>query len=355
MLRQICILFCLFLATVSSSATKPDGSQRQKYKYGVNYIYRIYLSDKKDSPYSLAHPSRFLSHRSLARRKRQHLELDSTDLPVSPRYIRQIEKAEGVSVIGQSRWQNTLLVRVKDTTLMHNLDQLPFVTKRKQVWLSPDSITQTAERVKHLDRFDEHDHIPTRKYGRSHEQIRLLQGQRLHDIDMKGAGMMIAIIDGGFRNVDRIPAFQRTDIRGFKDFVCPPSPSVFAETDHGTKVLSAMALNEPFYYVGSAPKSAYWLLRSEDQQTEQEVEEDYWVMAAEFADSVGCDLINSSLGYNEYDHASMSHPLWHLNGHTTFISQAASMLADKGIILINSAGNSGMGPWKKITVPADAA
>ena len=317
MLRQICMLFCLFLATVSSSATKPDGSQRQKYKHGVNYIYRIYLSDKKESPYSLAHPSRFLSHRSLARRKRQHLELDSTDLPVSPRY-------------------------------------LPFVTKRKQVWLSPDSITQTAERVKHLDRFDEHDHIPTKKYGRSHEQIRLLQGQRLHDIDMKGAGMMIAIIDGGFRNVDRIPAFQRTDIRGFKDFVCPPSPSVFAETDHGTKVLSAMALNEPFYYVGSAPKSAYWLLRSEDQQTEQEVEEDYWVMAAEFADSVGCDLINSSLGYNEYDHASMSHPLWHLNGHTAFISQAASMLVNKGIILINSAGNSGMGPWKKITVPADA-
>ena len=354
MLRQICMLFCLFLATVSSSAMKPDGSQRQKYKHGVNYIYRIYLSDKKDSPYSLAHPSRFLSHRSLARRKRQQLELDSTDLPVSPRYIRLIEKPEGVSVIGQSRWQNTLLVRVKDTTMMHSLDQLPFVTKRKLVWLSPDSITQTAERVKHLDRFDEHDHIPTKKHGRSHEQIRLLQGQRLHDIEMEGAGMMIAVIDGGFRNVDRIPAFQRTDIRGYKDFVSPPSPSVFAETDHGTKVLSAMALNEPFYYVGSAPKSAYWLLRSEDQQTEQEVEEDYWVMAAEFADSVGCDLINSSLGYNEYDHASMSHPLWHLNGHTAFISQAASMLADKGIILINSAGNSGMGPWKKITVPADA-
>jgi subtilisin family serine protease len=228
------------------------------------------------------------------------------------------------------------------------------VQKRKLVWHSPDSVTLTAERVKYLDRFDEHDHRPDQKYGRSYEQIRLLQGQRLHGIEMEGAGMMIAVIDGGFRNVDRIPAFQRTDIRGYKDFVCPPSPSVFAETDHGTKVLSAMALNEPFYYIGSAPKSAYWLLRSEDQQTEQEVEEDYWVMAAEFADSVGCDLINSSLGYNEYDHASMSHPLWHLNGHTAFISEAASLLADKGIILINSAGNSGMGPWKKITVPADA-
>lgn len=354
MLRLICMLFCLLLATVSSSAKKPDVAQRQKYKHGTSFIYRVYLSDKKGSPYSLAHPSRFLSRRSLDRRKRQHLALDSTDLPVSPRYIRQIEKNEEVSVIGQSRWKNTLLIRVKDTTLLQTLDQLPFVQKRKLVWLSPDSITLTAERVKYLDRFDEHDHRPDQRYGRSHEQIRLLQGQRLHDIEMEGAGMMIAIIDGGFRNVDRIPAFQRADIRGYKDFVCPPSPSVFAETDHGTKVLSAMALNEPFYYIGSAPKSAYWLLRSEDQQTEQEVEEDYWVMAAEFADSVGCDLINSSLGYNEYDHARMNHPLWHLNGQTAFISQAASMVADKGIILINSAGNSGMGPWKKITVPADA-
>ena len=354
MLRLICMLFCLLLATVSSSAKKPDVAQRQKYKHGTSFIYRVYLSDKKGSPYSLAHPSRFLSRRSLDRRKRQHLALDSTDLPVNPRYIRQIEKNEEVSVIGQSRWKNTLLVRVKDTTLLHSLDQLPFVQERKLVWQSPDSITQTTERVKYLDRFDEHDHRPDQRYGRSHEQIRLLQGQRLHDIEMEGAGMMIAIIDGGFRNVDRIPAFQRADIRGYKDFVCPPSPSVFAETDHGTKVLSAMALNEPFYYIGSAPKSAYWLLRSEDQQTEQEVEEDYWVMAAEFADSIGCDLINSSLGYNEYDHAMMNHPLWHLNGHTAFISQAASMVADKGIILINSAGNSGMGPWKKITVPADA-
>ena len=354
MLRLICMLFCLLLATVSSSAKKPDVAQRQKYKHGTSFIYRVYLSDKKGSPFSLAHPSRFLSRRSLDRRKRQHLVLDSTDLPVNPRYIRQIEKNEEVSVIGQSRWKNTLLVRVKDTTLLHSLDQLPFVQERKLVWQSPDSITQTTERVKYLDRFDEHDHRPDQRYGRSHEQIRLLQGQRLHDIEMEGAGMMIAIIDGGFRNVDRIPAFQRADIRGYKDFVCPPSPSVFAETDHGTKVLSAMALNEPFYYIGSAPKSAYWLLRSEDQQTEQEVEEDYWVMAAEFADSIGCDLINSSLGYNEYDHAMMNHPLWHLNGHTAFISQAASMVADKGIILINSAGNSGMGPWKKITVPADA-
>ena len=169
-----------------------------------------------------------------------------------------------------------------------------------------------------------------------------------------GKDMMIAVIDGGFKNVNRIPAFQQIDICGYQDFVNPASPSIFSETDHGTKVLSTMAINKPYFYIGTAPMASYWLLRSEDQQTEQEVEEDYWTMAAEFADSVGCDLINSSLGYHEYDYPWMSHQLHQLNGRTAFVSRSASLLASKGIILVNSAGNSGMGSWKKIGVPSDA-
>ena len=191
-------------------------------------------------------------------------------------------------------------------------------------------------------------------YGQASRQITTLKGQRLHDIGMLGQGMMIAVIDGGFKNVDKIPAFHRVDIRGTQDFVTPRSPSVFAETDHGTKVLSAMAMNTPYYYIGTAPRASYWLLRSEDQQTEQEVEEDYWTMAAEFADSVGCDLVNSSLGYNEYDHRYQSYHQWELDGRTSFASRSASMMARKGILLVSSAGNSGMGTWKKIGVPADA-
>lgn len=354
MLRLLILIFCTFYMTVIQAANAPRmQQQRQKYKHGPAYIYRLYLKDKDNSPYNLAHPNRFLSRRSLDRRKRQHLAIDSTDLPVSPRYIRQIESEE-FTVIGQSRWMNTLLVRMRDSVSVQKLDTLSFVKGHKLVWQSPDSVIRTAERSKYHDNFDEHDKQPNQLYGKAYNQISAVQGQRLHDISMRGEGMMIAIIDGGFRNVDRIPAFQTVDIRGTKDFVYPASPTVYAETEHGTKVLSTMAINVPFYYIGTAPRSAYWLLRSEDQQTEQEVEEDYWCMAAEFADSVGCDLINSSLGYYEYDHPSMSHPLWHLDGHTAHISKAASMLADKGIILINSAGNSGMGPWKKITVPADA-
>ncbi len=353
MLRLLLVFLCTLSMTVLSAVTVPKLPQREKYRHGPHFIYRVYLNDKNDSPYSLDRPGRFLSYRSLDRRKRQHLALDSTDLPVSPRYIRQIA-SENIHVIGKSRWMNTVLVRMKDSTLVQQLGHLPFVKGCKLVWQSPDSLIRTAERSKYHEEFEEHNKQPQQLYGNAYHQIHALQGQRLHDISMRGEGKMIAIIDGGFRNVDRIPSFQSVDILGTKDFVCPPSPTIFAETDHGTKVLSTMALNVPYYYIGTAPRSSYWLLRSEDQQTEQEVEEDYWTMAAEFADSVGCDLINSSLGYNQYDHAGMSHPLWHLDGHTAFISQAASLLAGKGMILINSAGNSGMGPWKKITVPADA-
>ena len=351
-MRRLLLLLTVLLSTPLLYAT-PDMAERVKYKDGPAYIYRIYLSDKKGTPYSLERPSRYLSRRSVERRKRQSLPLDSTDLPVSPTYTQQLERL-GATIIGKSRWQNTVLVRLNDSSIVSRYRQLPFVNACRLVWQAPDSITPTAQRSKYQEEFDTYHYTEGQPYGKSYEQINALQGQRLHQMGMRGEGMMIAVIDGGFKNVDRIPAFEKIDIRGNRDFVCPPSPSIFAETDHGTKVLSAMAVEVPNYYIGSAPQASYWLLRSEDQQTEQEVEEDYWTMAAEFADSVGCDLINSSLGYNEYDHPYMTHALWHLDGKTAFISRTASMLASKGIILVNSAGNSGMGPWKKIGVPADA-
>ena len=172
--------------------------------------------------------------------------------------------------------------------------------------------------------------------------------------------MTIAVLDGGFQNYDRIPALRRTRIEGVHDFVLPINDSetarrkVFNRIDHGTKVLSALAAQAPEVTMGTAPEAAYWLLRCEDPLTEQPVEEDYWTMAAEWADSVGADVINSSLGYYKYDNSTDSYRLQDLDGRTAFVSRTASMLAQKGIVLCNSAGNSGMGQWKKIGVPADA-
>ena len=231
-----------------------------------------------------------------------------------------------MSVIGQSRWQNTVLVRTKDSTAIDKLRLLPCIKESRLVWLSPDSITPTAVKTPYRSKLEPLHYMEDQPYGRSYTQINTLQGHRLHQIGLKGHNMMIAIIDGGFKNANAIPVFLKASINGYKDFVTPASPSIFAETDHGTKVLSAMATNEPNYYIGTAPGASYWLLRSEDQQTEQEVEEDYWTMAAEFADSVGCDLINSSLGYSTYDHPWMSHKLWQLDGHTTFTNSTQDLI-----------------------------
>jgi len=353
--KQILLLaVILFSIPVSLYADiNQKSSHRIKYKDSPAYIFRVSLTDKHGTGYSLEHPTSFLSHRSVNRRRKQGLSLDSTDLPVSKRYIRMIEKRD-IDVIGQSRWQNTLLVRVRDSSLILPIRQLPCVKSCQLVWQAPDSVAPSAIKTKYHEHFEERDSVTNDLYGQSSNQIKSLKGQRLHDIGKRGEKMMIAVIDGGFKNVDKIPAFQSVDILGTKDFVYPASPNIFAETDHGTKVLSALALNTPYFYIGSAPRASYWLLRSEDQQTEQKVEEDYWTMAAEFADSVGCDIVNSSLGYNEFDHNTMSYRQWQLDGQTAFISRSASMMADKGILLVNSAGNSGMGTWKKIGVPADA-
>ena len=358
------LIICVLIATICHIPTCAGSSLRKKYPGGKYYIWRYTLKDKQGTTYSLDHPGRWLTHRSVERRKRQGIAVDSTDLPVSARYLRQIEqalkeplgngrkKSSEWNIIGTSRWNNTVLVRSNDTLLLNRLSNLDFTVKSQCVWISPDSIDRMVKHTYH-ESFNPWDSIKGVYYGNSKEQIEMLVGQRLHNIGHKGKGMTIAVLDGGFQNVDVIPAFKHANIVGTKDFVFPNSQYFFQETDHGTKVLSAMASNEPQVLIGTAPEARYWLLRCEDQQTEQAVEEDYWAMAAEFADSVGADIITSSLGYNEYDHA----PCYHqrdLDGKTALISRTASMLAKKGIVLVNSAGNSGMGPWKKISFPADA-
>lgn len=356
----------LVLATMLAGSISSEAASKIKYPGGKFYIWRYTLCDKQGSDYSLEHPGRWLSHKSIERRRRQGLSLDSTDLPVSRQHLKNIEKtANGFihqekrssmewTIIGTSRWQNTVLVRSNDSTLLSHLATLDCIKTSCQVWESPDSIERGFPKIKVSDKWFTWDSIRGEYYGHGRDQIEMLNGHRLHNIGHKGSGITIAVLDGGFQNCDLIPIFQKTNILGVKDFVYPNSTHFYRETDHGTKVLSAMAANEPQILVGTSPEARYWLLRCEDQQTEQPVEEDYWTMAAEFADSAGVDIISSSLGYNEYDAHLGDYRLRDLDGKTALISRTASLLARKGIILVNSAGNLGMGPWKKITFPADA-
>ena len=350
MKQAICLLLVLLWSfTMSAAKTKYPGKK--------TYIYRYELRDKAATQYSLEKPQRFLSHKSLERRKRQGLSVDSTDLPVCKQYIKLFHR-KNAQVIGTSRWQNTVLVSSPDSLLLISLDTLSIVKKSTCVFISPDSIDIPGDiRWNVHEDFNRWDSVKNDPYGMARQQIEMLNGIFLHEKGYTGKGITIAILDGGFQNYKRIPAFQGTRILGTHDFVWSHNSQGiggFESIDHGTKVLSAMAAYAPEVTIGTAPDASYWLLRCEDPLTEQPVEEDYWTMAAEMADSLGADIISSSLGYYAFDNGRGSYRLQDLDGQTAFISRSASMLARKGMIHCNSAGNSGMGQWKKIGVPADA-
>ena len=316
-------------------------------------MYRLYLRDKdlQHTPFSVNRPEQFLSARSIERRKRQGLPVDVTDLPIAPAYLDSVSRT-GIEIVGQSKWNNTLLVKIHKEKELNKLNSLSFITKKLKVFSSPDSITE-RKRSSFRKELNSWESVPIH-YGAAAEQLKSLGGQRIHERGFYGNGMMIAVFDGGFMNVDRIPALHGVKLAGLKDFVVPKSNNIFEEMEHGTMVLSTMAANAPNLYVGVAPEAQYVLVRCEDERTESLAEEDYWASAAEYADSLGVDVINSSLGYHDFDDVKTNHLYWEQDGETALISHTASMCADKGIICVNSAGNDGMGVWKKINFPADA-
>ncbi len=342
----------LLLLSIMTVMNVKAADKNTVYPTGKNAVYRIYLKDKKGTPYSIKKPEKYLSKRAIERRQRQHLTVDSTDLPVSPVYVKQIQSND-IQVLGCSKWNNTVVIMSEKAKAVEKLQSLSFVEKIIEVWEEPKNNSNITKRDS-LRSLERNNNTVKGSYGLAQDQTEMLNGHRLHEMGFKGRGMMIAVLDGGFMNVDTIPALQNINLLGVRDFVRDRKANVFEQLDHGTKVLSLMATNIPNVFVGAAPEASYWLLRSGDGPTASMAEEDYWTMAAEFADSVGCDVINSSLGYHEYDNKSTNYRYRDLTGRQALISRTASMLADKGIVHVNSGGNSGMGSWKKIGVPADA-
>ena len=181
-------------------------------------------------------------------------------------------------------------------------------------------------------------------YGNGFTQINQINGIPLHDAGFRGQGMVIAILDGGFTDVQTHVAFDslwlNNQILGNKDFT-NPGGNVFSESSHGTSVLSTIGANVPGQLIGTAPKASFWLLRSESVSSEHLIEEYNWVSAAEFADSVGVDIINSSLGYIDFDFPQWTHTYPDMDGTTCVATIGADIASDKGILVVNSAGNSG--------------
>ena len=338
----------LFLFFIVIVFTLPGFSQENQAYYRVSFI------DKVGTQYSIDHPEEFLSPESIARRVRFNISIDESDLPISTTYLNNLEDA-GFHLVHQSKWNNSATVAINDGNAVDRLLAFSFVEVAelvKPLLLIKSSVNKfetIAPRVIS-------DSSLENEYGNSWEQIHQLKGELLHDKGYRGDGIHIAVLDAGFDGVDTISAFkilrEENRILGTRDFV-NPGGNVFRENEHGTNVLSTMASNLPGYYIGTAPAASYWLIRSEDNDSEYPIEEDNWVAALEFADSLGVDLVSSSLGYYEFDESSMNHSFADLDGKSSLITSAANMAVQKGILVVNSAGNEGNKTWKKIILPGD--
>ena len=310
-------------------------------------IYWAQFNTKANTPYSLNHPETYLSQRAIERRNMHGISIDSTDLPVNPTFIDSL-KSLGFRVKHTSRWMNGAIVSLSD--------ELDIESEVRPSFVSFYQIRKDIPLKSCINKFSDPDSDIQQYYGNSYRQISMLNGQILHQ-HVKGKGVVVAVIDAGFQNADQLDAFDslfaRNGVLGTYDFVNPGN-NVYNEYHHGAAVLSVMAGNQPETLIGSAPDAEYWLLRSEDVNSEFPVEEDYWIIAAEFADSVGCDVINTSLGYTTFDNPIFDHTYAEFDGKTMRISKAANMAVDKGMVVVCSAGNSGNDAWGHIVAPSEA-
>ena len=307
------------------------------------YRYRLTLSDKGTSSFSVTRPEEFLSQRSINRRVRQGIAINETDLPISPEYLQAIE-ALGGTVVAKSKWLNTVCIQVYDKQFINEYTKLPFVQDAVLVWQGAKEAKNSAQKS---DKFSSKvADIPNTGrsgvgvYGAAWENISPHKGNVLHEEGYKGNGIEIAVIDAGFNNISLVAYQGNIKIKGKKSFIYKDSNTDDNSHDHGVWVTSCMGYNRSGWYVGTAPEASYWLLRSEEAATEFPIEEDYWVAAMEYADSVGVDITNTSLGYEYFDYPAISYVYADSDGRTSPMSRAADMAAAKGIDIVTSAGNS---------------
>lgn len=318
----------------------------------------VYFTDKPQSQFYFDNPLEMLSQRALDRRTNQNIAIDSKDVPLHQPYIDAVASANGIVIKAKSKWFNALHVRGSIADIQ-SLSGLSFVDHIQFADRSLNNTNKSATaKKKVLHKVNKNLEVTTSfAYGNSGNQIQMLNAHQLHQNNFTGVGKIIAVLDAGFPNVNTAAPFQRLQsnnlILGGYNFV-DDDTNFYSRGSHGTMVLSTMGGYVPNQLVGTAPDAQYYLFITEDVASENPVEESYWVEAAELADSLGVDIITTSLGYFQYDDPSYSYTYEDMDGVTSFISKGAEIAFSKGMVCVASAGNSGAGPNPYIGVPADA-
>ena len=318
-------------------------------------IYWVQFTDKEGSPYSIDNPEAYLSPRALQRRANLNITIDEYDLPVNPQYLQAVADC-GAEIINPSKWLNGVSVHVTDPSVIEAINALDCVMtvrncpndlkaqEQKERWLAnemkPAASTRSSKGF----------------YGGAEDQVKQLNVDVLHDMGFDGTGVIIAVLDGGFEGAENTSCFdnmrEEGRLLGTRDFVYG-SNSVYTQSTHGTSCLSTMGAYDPNNMVGTAYKASYYLIHTEDGDSENIIEEYNWVSGAEYADSLGVDVCSTSLGYITFDMSQWDHPYQHYDGKTAPMSIGAEIAASRGMICMNAAGNEGDGNCT-LGIPADA-
>lgn len=330
--------------------------------------YVIQFKNKGTNPYSISSPSAYLSSKALARRTAYGIAIDSSDLPVTPRYVDSVRLAGSVTILNTSKWLNQVSIQTTDAAALNKINSLTFVQSVTAIAARMNNASN--ENPKAQDKFlleRKLEDAPLQRnnntesnffsYGNTYDEIHLHNGEFLHNIGMRGQNMLVAVLDAGFFHYTTLKAFDsvlaNNQVLQTWDFVAREA-SVVEDDSHGMSCFSAIGGNIPGSFVGNAPKANFVLYRTEDVTSEYPIEEHNWACGAERADSIGADVLSTSLGYTTFDNSALDHDYASMNGRTNISTRAAVIANRKGLLSFVAAGNDGGNSWHYLSSPSDA-
>jgi subtilisin family serine protease len=362
------LLAVFVLASVWPSSGTPQDHKRsprldlalQQDKGRGGLLVWVFLRDK-----GTAEPRAHLTPRALSRRAlrgRMPL-LGIEDAPLHAPYLSEIA-GRVTRVRHASRWFNAVSVEATRAQIAE-LEKLAFVARLDVVrrYRRPkeepvlDALTSGPGGTTSHDLRSTREKVYSLDYGTSLDQLFQIGVPGVHELGFHGEGVVIAVLDAGFNNLPH-EAFATMAILTQRDFVNGDldvaDGADQGEGSHGTATLSVIGGFKEGELIGPAYAATYILAKTENTDSETPVEEDNWAAAAEWAESLGADVISSSLGYLDYDSAFTSYTFADMNGETALSTKAADLAAARGVVVVNSAGNSGDNPeHNTLGAPAD--
>lgn len=334
-------LLCLCLSIFAMESASAQGTKLR---------YLILFKDKQNNPFSINQPELFLSSRAVTRRAKMNIKVYEQDLPVNPTYLNQLI-TRGAQVLYPLKWVNGAVVKMDQTTLKDILS-LPIIKgyyKNMALDSMPNQVKTTLNRTLNTNAQPD--------YGSSLSQITQLGVDAMHQAGFRGENVIISLLDDGFLDANNVvalsPMYQEKRVLATLT-TDPTRKSVYEAGSHGTSVLSTIASQAPGKLYGTAYMAKFALAQTEESQHELLIEEANWLRGAEWADSLGTDVLSSSLGYSKFDNPIYDHTYQDMDGKMTLSTLAALWASRRGIICTISAGNEGSSSWKFITSPADA-